>query len=255
MARSIMEFLGEFAAVADHAVSVAPAVAVDPRETRHLLLKRVFESHCLLDIRLPPGAEAYQSAILELVPEHGYLVLDALAPASGNAVAATLPPVQVRARLQGMDLKFATRIIQYGSQGGLPYYQAHYPDAIDFPQRRREYRVAIPLDRGVNVRFHLRDGSCVRGEVRDLSANGFCARVLAGDIAKLVGSSGEFERCEIDLPGHDTLRAQVEVRHLLSSRARSAPRVGACFVDLDPRSERQLEHCVAELNRKRLHLT
>ena len=228
--------------------------AVDPRDARHVLLQQICEGHCLLDVRFNLGAEAYQSAILELVPGAGYLVLDALTPANGNLTAATLPGIRARTRLHGMDLKFATRIIQHGSQSGLPYYKVRYPESVDFPQRRRDYRVAVPFDRGVLVRFHTRDGTLVRGEVRDLSASGFCARLLSGDTTKIAAESGQHELCEIDLPGYDTVRAVVEVCHLLPSRARSAPRVGARFIDLDSRAERQLERCVAELDRTRLRL-
>jgi hypothetical protein len=47
----------------------------------------------------------------------------------------------------------------------------------------------------------------------------------------------------------------VEICHVLPSRARSAPRVGARFIDIDARSERLLERCVAELDRARLRLS
>ncbi len=227
---------------------------VDPREARHQLLKTIFESHCLLDIRLDDEASAYQSAIIELLPDAGYLVIDALTPDGGDALAARLPSVRVRTRVNGMEVKFASRILARGSQGGLPYYKVRYPDDIEYPQRRREFRVTVPFDRGVAVRFETRTGGWVRGEIRDLSPGGFCARLLSGDVANIEQECGQTSACEIDLPGHGTLRTVVELRHMLPSRARSAPRVGARFVELDPRSERQLEHCVAELERSRLHL-
>ena len=254
MARPLLELLGDFATVIDGVEGNSIALAVDPREARHVLVKRIFEGHCLLDLRLDGDDQAYQSAILELVPQHGYLVLDALTPATGNASATRMPTLQVRTRLHNMELKFSSRIIQYGSQQGLPYFQAQYPVSVDFPQRRRSFRVAVPFDRGVSVRFQIGDGSSVSGELRDLSASGFCARVLAGDVNRLMATAGAAAMCEIDLPGSKTLRFMIEVRHLLPSRARSAPRVGVRFVNVDPGSERQLERCVAELDRQHLRL-
>jgi len=225
--------------------------AIDPRETRHVLLKKIFESHCLLDIRLNGETSAYQSAIIELVPEAGYLVMDALTPVSGDALALSLPDLRVRTRVNGMEIKFASRILARGSQGGLPYYKVRYPDDIDYPQRRRQFRVTVPFDRGVPVRFETRIGGWVRGEIRDLSPGGFSARLLSGNVANIEQECGQPTACEIDLPGHGTLHAVVEVRHMLPSRARSAPRVGASFVELDERSVRLLEHCIAELVRDR----
>jgi c-di-GMP-binding flagellar brake protein YcgR len=225
---------------------------IDPREARHLLLKKIFDSHCLLDIRLDGDTSPYQSAIIELVPDSGYLVMDAFTPDGGDALAAGLPGLRVRTRVNGMEVKFASRIVARGSQSGLPYYKVRYPDDLEYPQRRREFRVTVPLDRGVPVRFETRTGGWIRGEIRDLSPGGFCARLLSGDVANIEQECGQPTACEIDLPGHGTLRTVVEVRHMLPSRARSAPRVGARFLELDPRSERQLERCVAELDRHRL---
>ncbi len=241
-------------AARDHVlVAGGMIVAIDPREARHVLLKKIFESHCLLDIRLEGDACAYQSAIIELMPDAGYLVIDALTPGGGDALAARLPGVRVRTRINGMEVKFVSRIIARGSQGSLPYYKVRYPDDIEQPQRRRELRVTVPFDRGVPVRFETRTGGWIRGEIRDLSVGGFCARLLSGDVANIEHECGQATACEIDLPAHGTLRALVEVRHMLPSRARSAPRVGARFVELDARGERQLEHCVAELDRNRDH--
>lgn len=239
-------------AARDRVLVAAGAVeAVDPREARHLLLKKIFESHCLLDIRLHGEDAAYQSAIIELLPDSGYLVIDALTPDGGDALAARLPDVRVRTRVNGMEVKFASRILARGSQGGLPYYKVRYPDEIEYPQRRRELRVTVPFDRGVPVRFETRSGTWVRGEIRDLSAGGFCARLLSGDVVNIETECGQTSACEIDLPGHGTLHAVVELRHMLPSRARSAPRVGARFVELDPLAERQLERCVDELRSTR----
>ena len=233
-------------------VAAGLVAAVDPREARHLLLKKIFACHCLLDIRLDGEDAAYQSAIIELLPDTGYLVIDALTPHGGDALAARLPNVRVRTRVNGMEVKFLSRILARGSQSGLPYYKVRYPDEIEYPQRRREFRVNVPFDRGVPVRFETRTGAWVRGEIRDLSAGGFCARLLSGDVANIEQECGHTSACQIDLPGHGTLRTLVELRHMLPSRARSAPRVGARFVALDPHSELQLARCVAELNSTRL---
>ena len=247
-----MELPGDFEA-GDRELMVSDLGATaDPRESRHLLLKKIYEAHCLLDIRFDGDGEAYQSAIIELVPDAGYLVIDTLTPAGGDTLAAQLPQIRIRTRLQGMEVKFASDVLQRGSQAGLPYYKVRYPPEIEYPQRRSASRVTVPFDRGVPVRFQTRNNSWVRGEIRDLSLQGFCARLLSGDVKHIEQEYGQPTTCEIDLPGHGTLHAVVEVRHMLPSRARSAPRVGARFLALDPPSERQLKHCVTELDFRRI---
>ena len=239
----------------DHALMMSGVThAVDPREARHLLLKKIYAAHCLLDIRLEADDSAYQSAIIELVPDGGYLVIDTLTPSVGNTLAARLPGLRVRTLLQGMEIKFASRIVQRGNQAGLAYYKVAYPHNIEYPQRRSSSRVTVPFDRGVPVRFETRSKAWVRGEIRDLSADGFCARLLSGDVKNIEHECGQSTACEIDLPVHGTLRVVVEVRHILPSRARSAPRVGARFIALDPDSEQQLARCVTQFDHPRAQL-
>jgi c-di-GMP-binding flagellar brake protein YcgR len=253
MARALRRWLGGLAGARSRTPAAAQVPTVDGREIRHLLLKQVLEAHSLLEVRLENSGEAYSSAILELVPAEGYLVLDALAPASARRFTSTLPDIRVRARLHGMDLKFSSRIEHCGGQPDLPWYRVPYPATVDYPQRRRDFRVAVPLDRSVAVRFSTGEGAPIRGELRDLSLNGFCARVLAGDIERLNVGNGLALDCELDLPGMaDPLRAKVDARHLLRGRARSAPRVGVRFLEIDADSARGLEHCIAELERKPL---
>lgn len=248
-----MDLLGDFETGAPQAPASSLLEVVDPREARHVLLKKIYAGHCLLDIRLGGDDAAYQSAIIELLPEAGYLVIDALTPTSGNQLAARLPSLRVRARLAGIEVKFSSRILQRGSQAGLAYYKVLYPQDIEYPQRRRESRVTVPLDRGVPVRFATRGGGWVRGEIRDLSARGFCARLLSGDVNKIDAELSQPTACEIDLPGQATLQATVELRHMVPSRARSAPRVGAHFVALDAHTENLIARCVVEFKRARLH--
>ena len=56
--------------------------------------------------------------------------------------------------------------------------------------------------------------------------------------------------CEIELPGNGIVKAAIQICHIFPSRGRAAPEVGVCFLDLEPRSERQIERWVARLERK-----
>ncbi len=58
--------------------------------------------------------------------------------------------------------------------------------------------------------------------------------------------------CEIDLAPGLTVRTAVAICHIMPGRARSAPRIGACFTDLDARTERLIEQSRARLERERM---
>jgi flagellar brake protein len=235
-------------------VTTGETPVINAADPRHLLLKTIFERHALLGLRFEQGTEAYQTAILELVPEAGYLVLDALTPLDGDERAAKLPGIRVRARLKGIDLKFASVIVQRGVVDGQPFYKVPYPVVIDYPQRRHEYRVTVPLDKQVEVRIHGDDGAAIHGEIRDLSASGFSARLLVGELGVFEAEDARNATCEIHLPGEGTISAAAEICHVFPSRGRAAPRVGVRFLDLEPRTERQIERWVARLDRERSRL-
>jgi len=211
-------------------------------------------AHCLLDLSFEQSTFACQTALIELVPDRGYLVLDTLNPAPPAKLLGGAPGVHVRTRLNGVDIGLRTHLVQRGESAGIPFFKAPYPLAIDYPQRRREYRVNVPLANGVSLTVADHAGRELRGELRDLSPNGFAARVTRGDLATIAAADGWRGRCEIALPGAEPLIALVEVCHVLPARGRSVPRIGACFIDLDARTERRIERYVAELERQRVRL-
>lgn len=227
---------------------------VDSADLRHLLLKQVADSHCLLELRFDDDTGAYQTMIMELVPEHGYLVLDALVPGEGDARTATQPAVHVRTRLNGLDVRFSSRITQRGVEDGEPFYKVPYPVTVDYPQRRREHRVTVPIGKSVEVVFDGGGGRALTGEVRDLSPSGFSARITSGDVQRLQSDAGDGaaprSACELRLPDDETVQATVDVLHVFPGRGRAAPRLGVCFVALEPRDERRIERYVAELDRE-----
>lgn len=230
---------------------------VESADLRHLLLKQVADAHCLLEVRFEEDGESFQSMIVELVPERGYLVLDALIPREGDERTAELPPVHVRTQLEGVEVRFASRITQRGVEGGEPFYKVPYPVTVDYPQRRREHRVTVPLGRAVEVVLEAGEGRTVAGEVRDLSPSGFSARITSGDVALLEAPDGEEAlrtTCELRLPGDESFTTTIDVRHVLPARGRAAPRIGACFVVLEPRAERRIERYVAEFDREHTRL-
>lgn len=227
--------------------------AIAAHDPRHRILLKLYTRHCLLDLRLADDTAA-QSAIIELVPEAGYFVLDQPVPHSALTAVDSDAPVAVRARLDGRDVQFETRIVQSGGSTTRPFYKALYPDLVDFPQRRREYRVTVPLERAQAVR--MRDADLrLHGELRDLSPGGFSARITYDGFGRLERALGWRAQCEIDLDDdHAPFTATVEICHVVPPRGRTLGRIGTCFVDLDTRAERRIERYVALLERQRARL-
>jgi len=232
----------------------AAGVAVAPDDDRHQALEQIHAAHCLLEVRCDGDEQAAQSAIIELVPQRGYFVLGAFAPAFDPRRLAGSPQVHVRARLDGRDIRFTTRLLKQGGKQDAPYYMAAYPEHVDNPQRRREFRVNVPLAKGAQVVLRGTNGVQARGELRDLSPSGFSAHVDAVDCVRLGLANGWRGACSLDIDSAAELTGAIEVCHVKPAAEPLPARIGVCFVELDARSERRIERYVAELNRERARL-
>ncbi|MEQ8660744.1 MAG: PilZ domain-containing protein [Gammaproteobacteria bacterium] len=230
------------------------AAAIPAHDERRLLLERVQAGHCLLEVRCTGAADAVQSALIELVPEQGYLVLDAFTPPLDPALLARTPTLALRARLDGCEIRFETRLLQRGGTAAAPYFMVAWPDTIDYPQRRREFRAVVPLDRGASVTLEAAGGAQAQGQLRDLSPSGFSVDIAADDCAHLALADGWRGRCRLAIGADGVLDAAIEICHVRPAGRPLPARLGACFIDIDARTERRIERYVAELERARARL-
>lgn len=216
-----------------------------------ILLKRAFESRCLLTVFIGSDRTPYTSAILEVVRDGRYLVLDELTPALGHERLQAEPRVEVRALIDGIELRFDTRVTQIGAQDGLPYYKVAFPQEVVYAQRRRQHRVTVPLSQGFEVIVTFADEQELRGELRDLSVGGLCARIRSGEIDPKQDRHA-LASCRILLPDERTILSDVEILHIDAPARPRVPRIGARFVDPAPAMLRRIEQFCAELDR--LHI-
>lgn len=237
----------------------APATAAGPApvafdDARHLLLDRAHAERARFELRFPHDDEVYRTSILELVPAQGYIVIDGLLPVRGNERLPAAEAIEVNGSVGAIDIRFRVLVVARGGATEAPYFKAYYPDSIDYPQRRSEYRVTVPMSRRIEARLSDEDGAELIGEVRDLSASGFAAtlREDAGDTLARFGT--RTLDCVVSIDADTRIEARAVIRHVFPARGSRGPRIGVCFVDLAPRAERALEGHVARLDRERARL-
>ncbi len=213
-----------------------------------VLLKRAYATHCLLTVYVGPEKTPFTSAILEVVRDQRYLVLDELTPPAGQALIKADPRIDVRAIVEGIELRFETRVQQIGEQDGLPYYKVAFPAEVVYAQRRRQHRVAVPLSQGYEVNLVFADEREIRGELRDLSVGGLCARLRSGEI-DAGEDRGALAMCRLMLPEDRSILADIELLHIDAPARPRVPRIGARFVDPSPTTARRIAQFCAELER------
>lgn len=214
----------------------------------YILLKRAFEMRCLLTVCVGDERAPYTSAILEVVRDGRYLVLDELTPASGHARIRQEPRIEVRALVEGIEMRFESRVDQIGEQDGLPYYKVAFPQEIIYAQRRRQHRVTVPLSQGFEVLVGFADEQELRGELRDLSVGGLCARIRSGTIDP-THDRNALASCRILLPEDRMILSDIEILHIDAPPRPRVPRIGCRFIDPAPAVLRRIEQFCAELDR------
>lgn len=219
----------------------------------YVLLKRAFDTRCLLTVYVGPDRTPFTSAILEVVRDGRYLVLDELTPAIGHERIRVEPRIEVRALVDGIELRFESRVTQIGEQDGLPYYKVAFPPEVLYAQRRRQHRVTVPMSQGFEVIVTFADEQELRGELRDLSVGGLCARIRTGELDAKTDRNA-LAACRILLPGDRTIVSDVELLHIDAPPRPRVPRIGARFVDPSPATKRRIEQFCAELERSQVRV-
>ncbi len=213
-------------------------------------LALLLASRATLGIGIEEGQEVYLSRALEIVPEDGYLVLDELVPSEGNQRLRSGTRILVTARSRGTLLRFYTEVQEIASERGLAYYRLRWPRLIGLQQRRRHFRVFVPMSQSVPVLLATDDDVRLQGELRDLSVSGFSARLPEQLPVRLV-TGQVLPSCRLALPDHGQVIVPVELRYLEAPRdQRRSARIGGRFLRLSTQTERQLEKMVRAIERE-----
>lgn len=211
------------------------------------LLKKVKDSRTLLQITLPGHAAEYNSALLDVHVEQGYLLLDELTPAAGHHLLAVQSKLTAVIRLRGVDMRFTGTVQEIGGQAGIAFYRIEFPQRLYYRQRRAAYRVRLGLGKLIAFNIAVADGQPYQGRLEDISQGGIGAELKQqtpfhrGDL--LPG-------CAIQLPSGDKIDFEIEVRYISKDEQHKKFHLGARFVNLDPSRKHILQRFVAEAERE-----
>lgn len=214
----------------------------------HLTL--LLANRATLGVSVEEGRDVYLSRALEVMPEAGYLVLDELAPMEGHRRLRTGSRLLVTARSRGSLLRFFSEVQDIGEERGMAYYRLRWPRLIGMQQRRRHFRVFVPLSQHLPLMLATDEDVRLQGELRDLSVSGFSARLPEQMPVRLVPGQ-VLPSCRLALPGLGQVIVPVELRYLEPPRdQRRSARIGGRFLRLATQTERQLEKMVRAIERE-----
>lgn len=218
----------------------------DPARVMGLLL-RAIEGRALLAVGLPDSMQSYNSALLKLRPERGYLELDEFKPRPEQSPVAK--KIHVSTRLNGVEISFTTRIESMDQSSGIALYLAKLPTSMNYLQRRSHYRASVSLARTLPVFLMLENGDRIEGRLRDISTSGIGAS-FPHDLPESVVDSRYAQDCSIALPTGETIDCLIEICFVNRSLYDNARVVGARFVRLGPLQQSIVARFVTALDRE-----
>ena len=213
------------------------------------LLRRIHSSRCLLAVSVADDARIYNSALLEIDPERGFVLLDELTPEGGHHALLEHRHCRVRAELKGITLAFAAALLEAGSRDGIAYYRMEFPASVHYGQRRAHYRPHVSHAKKTAVELTLPGGRSVTGSLHDISLGGLRVR-LDTDIDAPPLST--VLPCRMQLPDGGELRCTVELRFLGGGQV---SHIGGRFESLPPTQRQTLQRFIRELEREELKKT
>lgn len=209
------------------------------------LLGRMVERNEMVSLRIPKQNDFYNSAIVKMDREAGYIVLDEVVPKEGNNLLQAAGEFYFHARMDGVDTSFKGAIEDVIRRGDNVFYKTAFPESVRYIQRRESYRVSIPLAKTFLARLRPDEGISVTGELNDISVTGVSLRFSSLPYRFHQGDIVPDFTLQLD---EDTLTVSIEIRHV--REAGTGYLVGARFRDLDTRQERIIQLFVQKQERE-----
>ena len=212
------------------------------------LLRRLHDNRILLRVSIPGVDRQFNSMLLNLNPDRGYVLLDELNDETAHRRALEAGRVRVFGQHDGVEMNFILNIQPAQNRQGVRFYQAPLPECIYYMQRRADYRVHVAMDMGINVLLPLTEDTVLDGQLCDVSMGGLGARLEPDqDIRRgLI-----IPDCRIQLPQDpQPLHATLEVCFTLSDDQHQALRLGGRFCRLSAEERSRLRKFVTQLERE-----
>nr|MBF0685058.1 flagellar brake protein [Pseudomonas sp.] len=212
-------------------------------------LRPLQENKTPLALRFVERNQRYQSFVVELNREKGWLALDELLPADGERLMIAGEAFQVEGFYEGARISWTNAgPVHLSELDDARCYWIPLPTEITYHQRRNAFR-AQPV--GQLVTTTLSDNSLrtpLEGTLLDLSATG-CRLSLTGDMQSRLQPGQVYEQLALRLP-FGTVTSPVELRHAVFDERQKLTFCGFRFHRMSGLTQRQIERFVYQLQRE-----
>ena len=208
------------------------------------ILERAREAGFEFHVTLLGCDEVWRTTISRVAEDQDNLVFHQLTPASWQEYA--LDSAELHCLVPGCRLAF-TAPLAPTDDAGICYFETPLPDSLLYHQLRSQFRVNLAW-RNSHIRLAGEQQNCREGELINISEGGCRARLDGFDADLVRGSM--LSGCRIRVADLLDLECDAEVCH--SQPAGDHQELSLSFQNLSPVQRRQLQKCMATLQREGL---
>ncbi len=206
------------------------------------LLEQAREEGFELLVALPGSDEVWRTSLSRIDADTGQLTFGQLTPATWQEQAFD-QAASIHCMVPGCRLEFSLPLSPL-EDGSVCYFESALPESLRYHQLRKQFRISLTTH---DTRIAISDGNeTLRGELLNISAGGCRARLFGYSSDVLEGAL--LPECRLWIADELDMSCEGEVRHSQAS-GKGQQEVSLAFRDMSPRDSRQLQKCMANLQR------
>ena len=214
-----------------------PAERNDAGDDRYRQLELLQRHHNFLDVHFPRIERRYQSLILELHPDAGYLLIDELFPADGRQLLLEGDVAEISARGSSGAVNFFSRLLLKESSGSAGSYRIELPEEIGGSYRRHAFRVYVERESDLLLDLRDGDGNPLPAHIVNLSADGIKISI-DGDVVKLLEHHRHIDNALIRLPDETDIDCAIDLRNIYLMRTPEKHTLAGAKLDIAQAAQR-----------------
>ena len=212
-------------------------------------LRALLEGNTPLLLRFTERSQRYQTFLVDINREKGWLAIDELVPNEGERLLLAGETFQIEGFLEGVRIAWNNEHPAHaGELDDAPCYWIPLPAEIIYHQRRNAYRAQLvgqPIAAVLNGRTIK---SPLKGTLLDISATG-CKLSFKGDMQDRLQPGQVYEQLSANLP-FGAVSTEVELRHLTYDEKIDTTFCGMRFYRISGMVQRQVERFVYQMQRE-----
>lgn len=226
-----------------------PRVLTTPLEI-YANLRLLQQHHDPLVITFKERRQRFQSYLIELNREHGYLALDEMVPSEGERLLASGESFTVEGFHDGVRIFWECRQpVHFDELEGHRCYWAPFPAELHYHQRRNAYRARLRQSQAIDAELAGEKlVAPLAGKMLDISATG-CKLRFPGDASQHLQPGELYERLAIQLPS-GAISVAAELRHIHYEEKLNLSFAGLRFHQIGGLEQRHVERFVYQLQRE-----